>query len=150
MAIVRIGGPRAALVIAGAAFMAATVFGPMPMAAAAVPVVVIDGRGWGHGVGMAQDGAFWMAKAGANLQQIIGHFYPGTALANATGPVRVAVRGPGADAVVAFPSGGETRDALSGQQSAGFPVKVPPGGSVRMRFDGTRFFVSGGTPTGTA
>jgi len=124
--------------------------GSMPRAAAAVSVLVIDGKGWGHGVGMAQDGAFWMAKSGANLQQILGHFYPGTGLSSATGAVRVSVRAPGPDAVLVFPTGGEVRDAPSGTQSPGFPVKVAPGGQVRIIFDGTRYTVSGGTPTGTA
>src|SRR4051794_17899159 len=68
---VRVGGLRAALALSAAAGIAtaATAIGPMPAAVAAVPVAVIDGKGWGHGVGMAQDGAFWMAKAGANTGQ---------------------------------------------------------------------------------
>ena len=37
---------------------------PSPTAAT-VPVLVIEGRGFGHGVGMAQDGAYWMGRAGA-------------------------------------------------------------------------------------
>src|SRR5438309_8970223 len=92
--------------------VAALAFGPAPTAAAAVPVVVIDGKGWGHGVGMAQDGAFWMAKAGSTTAQILGHFYPGTKVANSGGTVRVAVeQAPGPDVVVALPNGGEIRDA---------------------------------------
>src|SRR5213082_2837812 len=151
MSDVRIGGPRAALFVAGAAFMAATAIGPMPTAAAAVPVVVIDGKGWGHGVGMAQDGAFWMAKAGATTAQILGHFYPGTRVANSGGTVRVAVeQAAGPDVTVAFPGGGEVRDAPTGQQSPGFPVKVGAGGQVRIHFDGARYVVVGGTPTGNA
>src|SRR5438477_7768453 len=126
------------------------VLAPAPVARAAVPVLVIDGKGWGHGVGMAQDGAFWMAKSGANLQQILGHFYPGTGTASSTGTVRVAVRPPGPDAVLVFPTGGEVRDAPTGTQSQGFPVKVAAGGQVRIIFDGTRYTVTGGTPTGTA
>src|SRR3954470_2719131 len=51
--------------------------GPVPAArAATVPVLVIDGKGWGHGVGMAQDGAYWMGVGGASSNQILGHFYP--------------------------------------------------------------------------
>src|SRR4051812_32494281 len=52
--------------------------------AATVPVLVIDGKGWGHGVGMAQDGAYWMGVGGANANQILGHFYPGTAIGHAS------------------------------------------------------------------
>ncbi|MCU1450466.1 MAG: SpoIID/LytB domain, partial [Acidimicrobiales bacterium] len=110
---------------------------PAPSARAAVPVLVIDGKGWGHGVGMAQDGAYWMGVAGQNVNQILGHFYPGTAIGRAGGTIKVSVLDvPNRDTVVNFPGGGEVRDAQSGQQSAGFPVSVGPGGSVHVWFDG--------------
>src|SRR5207237_10920716 len=100
-----------------------------PVARASVPVLVIDGKGWGHGVGMAQDGAYWMSAAGARTGQILGHFYPGTRLARSGGQVRVAVLGaPSGQTDVAFPKGGPVRDAPSGPQSPGFPVAVAPGG----------------------
>jgi len=35
------------------------------------------GRGWGHGVGMCQWGAFSMAKKGKDSQQILSFYYPG-------------------------------------------------------------------------
>ena len=35
------------------------------------------GRGWGHGVGMCQWGAFAMAKKRYNYKQILNHYYPG-------------------------------------------------------------------------
>src|SRR5436853_6760956 len=105
-------------------------------ARASVLVLTIDGKGWGHGVGMAQDGAFWMAGGGMSAPQILGHFYPGTTLGRAGGPVRVAVlNAPSNDALIAFPDGGEVRDARSGQQSPGFPVRVGPGGQVHLWFD---------------
>ena len=105
-----------------------------------MPVLVIDGRGHGHGVGMAQDGALWMGVAGANLAQIVGHFYPGTSFAKSSGSVRVAVfRSGSGDAVLQFPDGGQVRDAPSGDQSAGFPVDVPPGGQARVWWDGGRY-----------
>src|SRR3954468_19868925 len=131
MALVRVGGPRAALALVAAAgiTVAASAIGPVPTAVAAVPVAVIDGKGWGHGVGMAQDGAFWMAKGGATTGQILGHFYPGTKVANSGGIVRVAVfQSGGSNATLAFPNGGELRDAPSGPQSPGFPIKFDPGG----------------------
>src|SRR5437764_5265560 len=109
---------------------------PMPPARAAVPVLVIDGRGWGHGVGMAQDGAYWMGVAGQSTNQILGHFYPGTAIGRAGGSLRVAVQDvPNRDTVLTFPNWGDVRDALSGQQSPGFPVSVGPGGQVHVWFD---------------
>lgn len=41
---------------------------------------VFYGRGWGHGVGMCQTGAYGMALEGATFQQILLHYYPGTEL----------------------------------------------------------------------
>lgn len=40
-------------------------------------------KGWGHGVGMSQAGAVFMAKRGAGYQEILAHYYPGTTLAAA-------------------------------------------------------------------
>ncbi len=42
--------------------------------------VRISGRGWGHGVGMCQEGAIGMARAGATYQQILRHYYPAAEL----------------------------------------------------------------------
>jgi stage II sporulation protein D len=38
---------------------------------------VFLGRGWGHGVGMCQNGAFGMALAGQTFDQILRHYYTG-------------------------------------------------------------------------
>ena len=35
-----------------------------------------EGYGWGHGVGMCQWGAFFMARKGFNTGQILGYYYP--------------------------------------------------------------------------
>lgn len=40
--------------------------------------VVFEGLGWGHGVGMCQWGAYFMAKAGKDYSQIIEYYFPGT------------------------------------------------------------------------
>ena len=37
-------------------------------------------RGYGHGVGLSQVGANYMAKEGANFEEILSHYYPGTEL----------------------------------------------------------------------
>jgi SpoIID/LytB domain protein len=118
--------------------VAATALVPASTARASVPVLVIDGRGFGHGVGMAQDGAFWMGKAGASTKQILGQFYPGTALARATGSVAVAVYD-GASATLAFPAGG--RIDTEGSATSGFPIRVQPGGRVRVRRDGSTLVI---------
>ena len=42
--------------------------------------VVIDTKGYGHGVGMSQYGALGMAKDGYNYKEILDHYYTGTKL----------------------------------------------------------------------
>jgi stage II sporulation protein D len=42
--------------------------------------VVFKGRGYGHGVGLCQDGARVMASRGKSYQEITGFYYPGTAV----------------------------------------------------------------------
>jgi SpoIID/LytB domain protein len=56
----------------------ATPQGPAPLS---VTTFVITGRGWGHGVGMAQWGAYGYAEHGVAFEKILAHFYPGTKLA---------------------------------------------------------------------
>jgi len=48
--------------------------------ASASPIITLTGRGWGHGVGMAQDGAEGMAQMGSTTPEILSHFYPGTTI----------------------------------------------------------------------
>ncbi len=42
--------------------------------------LAMKGKGFGHGVGMAQWGAYGMAKEGRNYREILAHYYPGTML----------------------------------------------------------------------
>lgn len=37
-----------------------------------------SGRGWGHGLGLCQAGAYGMAAAGVGYREILAHYYPGT------------------------------------------------------------------------
>ena len=37
-----------------------------------------SGRGWGHGLGLCQAGAYGMAAAGGDYREILAHYYPGT------------------------------------------------------------------------
>ncbi|HXI45748.1 MAG TPA: SpoIID/LytB domain-containing protein [Candidatus Acidoferrales bacterium] len=66
---------------------------PTPTGPTVLPdTIVFYGRGYGHGVGMSQYGAYGRAVAGQTAPTILAHYYPGTALgtmANAT--VRVLV-----------------------------------------------------------
>jgi stage II sporulation protein D len=40
--------------------------------------LVLNGMGWGHGVGMCQWGAFGMAERGKKCDEILKYYYPGT------------------------------------------------------------------------
>jgi stage II sporulation protein D len=97
---------------------------------------VIRGRGWGHGVGMGQWGAYGQAKRGVPYKKILSHYYPGTKLVEArTTSVRVLL----ADGrrTVTIASGapfslmdgeGEIHDLAPGSYStgAGFAVALDP------------------------
>jgi stage II sporulation protein D len=40
--------------------------------------LVVEGAGWGHGIGMCQIGALGRARAGQSYREILGTYYPGT------------------------------------------------------------------------
>jgi stage II sporulation protein D len=50
----------------------------IPAVASAGTVFLLDGRGWGHGVGMSQWGAEGYARHGLDYKQILAHYYPET------------------------------------------------------------------------
>ena len=50
----------------------------LPAAATAGTVFLLDGRGWGHGVGMSQWGAEGYARHGYGYEKILAHYYPNT------------------------------------------------------------------------
>lgn len=52
-------------------------------AAGLVQRFVFTGKGWGHGVGLCQVGAFGLAQAGATYEAILKHYYTGIRLARA-------------------------------------------------------------------
>ncbi len=76
----------ALLVLAVAASAAASAQPGSPSQAQSAPgeaLFVISGRGWGHGVGMGQYGASGMATAGRTYDEILAHYYTGTAIGRA-------------------------------------------------------------------
>src|SRR4051794_29563092 len=137
MAVVRRGLFVRILIIA--ACMAVMPSAPAHAQGSGTPVVVLDGKGWGHGVGLSQWGAKYMADAGATHEQILSTFYPGTTLADDGGSdVRVSVyTAPDGRSTLTFPNGGEVRSSPSGDQAPGFPVVVGPGGAITVSYDGT-------------
>ena len=62
----------ASLTLAALALLATPAF-------AAKARFTIRGAGFGHGVGMSQYGAYGFAKQGRTYDQILGHYYTGTA-----------------------------------------------------------------------
>jgi len=53
-------------------------------AAGVVERFVITGKGWGHGVGLCQVGAYGMARSGSTFDAILNHYYTGIQLGEAT------------------------------------------------------------------
>lgn len=45
-------------------------------------IFVLNGAGWGHGVGLCQIGAAMMGERGYNFTEILEHYYPGAVLQN--------------------------------------------------------------------
>ena len=56
---------------------------PAGPAAQSSPAFFAAGHGWGHGVGLAQYGAYGYALHGWTYDQIVAHYYPGTNLGEA-------------------------------------------------------------------
>lgn len=47
---------------------------------------LFEGRGWGHGVGLCQYGAFGMASRGKSYREILAHYYTGARIARIDAP----------------------------------------------------------------
>lgn len=64
------------IVLLGALLAALT----SPAVASAAPRLIVDGAGFGHGVGLSQYGAYGQATRGATYREILAHYYRGTEL----------------------------------------------------------------------
>jgi len=62
------------------AALALALAGPASAAPAPATTLYVSGGGYGHGIGMSQYGAYGYALHGWTYQQILGHYYTGTAL----------------------------------------------------------------------
>src|SRR3954453_2474626 len=51
-----------------------------PATASGADRIWIDGRGFGHGIGLSQEGARGFAEHGFNYRQILRHYYRGTSV----------------------------------------------------------------------
>jgi stage II sporulation protein D len=96
----------------------------------------VKGRGFGHGVGMSQYGAYGYARAGKDYPSILAHYYRGTTLSQAGGPriVRVLLDVSGGDVGFSGASSacGQALDPARTYQAG------RSGGSVKLRSSGGR------------
>jgi stage II sporulation protein D len=115
----------------------------------------VTGRGWGHGIGMSQWGAYGFAQRGATYGQILAHYYRGTELGK-PGVARMRVLIVESAKSVAVGSAGqltvEDGDGASYELAAGtyrfglgFRLKVDPDAPARQ-LPGPVSFASKGSP----
>ncbi|MFN2587669.1 MAG: SpoIID/LytB domain-containing protein [Actinomycetota bacterium] len=110
-------------------------------------VAVVTGRGWGHGTGMSQWGAYGMAARGATYEEILAHYYSGAtigavatrrSIAVGVDWGRSSVTATGAFDIVDRTGDVAVRDALGSWTftSAGdgvVAVQPPPGNTLPLR-----------------
>ena len=111
------------------ALLATTASGQVPPAPSdsttGEAVFAVSGRGWGHGVGLSQWGAYGQAKAGRTYDQILAHYYFGTKLGRATkSEVRVLLAEGKRGLTVQSPTPFRVQDA------AGVVTKLPAGAFI--------------------
>ncbi|MEZ5100422.1 MAG: SpoIID/LytB domain-containing protein [Thermoleophilia bacterium] len=93
--------------------------------AAATPLFLISGGGWGHGVGLSQCGAYGFAKQGATYDRILATYYPGTQLGPApTSSIRVLLVDASSSVTVS------SRGAFSATDGSGAVVQLPAGSAT--------------------
>jgi SpoIID/LytB domain protein len=103
------------------------------------PVLVISGRGWGHGVGMSQWGANGFAQRGMSHDRILAHYYRGTTISRApVTKVRVLLAAGKRKLTIgsAAPfrvreASGKIRKLAEGEQVLGPGLSVKPKGAKR-------------------
>jgi SpoIID/LytB domain protein len=107
--------------------------------APAKSLFVIKGRGWGHGVGLSQWGAYGLALGNRTHEQILAHYYRGTNLDTRSPSTKVdvlladnrATLSVGSAAGFTVSAGSKTRT-----HAAGFPVAVTKTSTGRIKVEG--------------
>jgi stage II sporulation protein D len=103
--------------------------------------IVVAGHGWGHGIGLAQYGAYGYALHGWTYDKVVAHYYPGTELGKAdVGRLRVLLA-PRARRVVISSSAafvvrdgkGKKHKLRAGVQALGQGLKVRLGNAKRLK-----------------
>ena len=113
--------------------LAAALAGALSFGAAAATAanLVIEGAGDGHGVGMSQEGAYGYALHGASYEQILAHYYTGTALGQA--PAGTQVRVLIGKSVQAVPLETYVEGVVSAEVPASWPLAVLEAQAVASR-----------------
>ncbi|MDQ2910612.1 MAG: SpoIID/LytB domain-containing protein [Actinomycetota bacterium] len=128
---------------------------PAGHAAQSSPAFFAAGHGWGHGVGLAQYGAYGYALHGWTYDQIVAHYYPGTTFGEAPlKRVRVLLVAGSKRVVVSSPSPFTVRDAsgkshklAAGRQELGPALKLKLAAAREAKaLPGPLVFVPGADP----
>ncbi|GAB3780075.1 SpoIID/LytB domain-containing protein [Nocardioides ungokensis] len=137
---------RSSTVLALAATVAATLVGSSPASADTpytVPTpatITITGDGYGHGKGMSQYGAYGAARQGLTFKQIVSFYYPGTALGETGGQVKVLISADDDRDLVVDAARGLTVRALASGRS--WKPDVPRASRWRILPSGSRTQIS--------
>ena len=128
-------------------------------AALTKPTFVVKGRGWGHGVGLSQYGAYGLARQGTSYDRILAHYYPGTTLGPApVSKVRVLLADGRKSLTISSQSAFRVRDG-AGELHVVTPGSYTfgPGLSIKVkgepkpkRLAGPLLFSAGASPFSTA
>jgi stage II sporulation protein D len=143
--------------MATAALAATLLVGPGAGVSAADPAVpptdgvfTLSGKGYGHGIGMSQYGAYGGAGLGKTWQQIVGFYYPGTTVftQSTARTIRVRITADNDADLQVYPSAGlQLRDRVTGAT-----YRLPTGPSYprwRVRATATGYVLHYRKPTGT-
>ena len=111
--------------------------------AATTTTMAIEGRGWGHGIGLSQYGAYGYAVHGWSYANIIKHYYTGVTLGKVGNvPIRVLLRSDAASAVVT--------DAAKFKASWGSTsVTLGAGVTATVTWTGSSYRLTAGSKTWT-
>jgi SpoIID/LytB domain protein len=119
------------------------------------PAFFAAGHGWGHGVGLAQYGAYGYALHGWTYDQIVAHYYPGTSLGQAPlKRVRVLLTGGTKRVMISSTSpftvrdaSGKVRKLAAGRQVLGPGLKLKLAAAPKLKaLHGPLVFSPGADP----